>query len=60
MIGIQPPLTAARFIVKCPPYEVHDPSLPGWFCNPLADLLRSNPRLQALVRRMNLPFAVTK
>jgi tetratricopeptide (TPR) repeat protein len=36
-------------------YEVHHPTLPYISVNPLWDPLRSNPRFQDLLRRMNLP-----
>jgi len=36
-------------------YEERAPSMPYIGCNPLFDPLRSEPRFQALLRRMNLP-----
>lgn len=35
--------------------EVHDPSAPQYSLDPVYGTLRSDPRFQALVRRMNLP-----
>jgi serine/threonine protein kinase/tetratricopeptide (TPR) repeat protein len=36
-------------------YEVRDPNLPYQIASPVYDPLRSNPRFQALTRRMGLP-----
>jgi tetratricopeptide (TPR) repeat protein len=44
---------AMDFIEKS--FEVHDPNLPYIAPEPLFDPLRSNPRFQDLLRRMNLP-----
>jgi len=43
---------ALEFLEKA--YEEHDPNLP-YLGNPLYDPLRSDPRFQELLRRMNLP-----
>ncbi len=40
-------------------FEVRDPNLPGVAYQPLSDPLRSNPRFQDLLRRMNLPTTST-
>jgi hypothetical protein len=36
-------------------FEVRDPNMPYIGCTPIYDPLRSNPRFQDLLRRMNLP-----
>jgi TolB-like protein/Tfp pilus assembly protein PilF len=36
-------------------YEVRDPNLPYEFADPVSDPLRTDPRFQALARRMGLP-----
>ncbi len=36
-------------------FEVRDPNLPGIAYQPLSDPLRSDPRFQDLLSRMNLP-----
>jgi hypothetical protein len=36
-------------------FKVRDPNLPGIAYQPLSDPLRSDPRFQDLLRRMNLP-----
>lgn len=36
-------------------YEIHDPGMPYAFSGPETDLLQSEPRFQALRRKMNLP-----
>ncbi len=36
-------------------FEVRSPGMPYIGCSPLYDPLRSNPRFQDLLRRMNLP-----
>jgi hypothetical protein len=36
-------------------FEAHDPNMPHLSCAPVYDSLRSDPRFQDLLRRMNLP-----
>jgi hypothetical protein len=36
-------------------YRVRDPNLPGSLVSPIYDPLRSDPRFQDLLRKMNLP-----
>jgi TolB-like protein len=39
----------------CQGFEVHDPALPYLSCFPIYDDIRSDPRIQELLRKMNLP-----
>jgi hypothetical protein len=41
-------------------FEFHDPNLPYVGFEPIWDPLRSDPRFQDLLRRMNLPPATEK
>jgi hypothetical protein len=41
-------------------FEVRDPNLPYFGLSPLHDPLRSDPRFQDLLRRMNLPTTTTR
>jgi TolB-like protein len=41
-------------------FEVRHPTLPYVSCNPIWDPLRSDPRFQDLLRRMNLPTTVAR